>query len=106
MAKAVKNQVQAQLVLGNDTDILEALRRNPSLIQFVENATPEMDMAAVSGNGRTIGLIPADRHTDELKTMAVTRHRNAIKLFENPSQELLLLALQREPKAKKVAVEV
>jgi hypothetical protein len=97
-------KLDPQLVLNNEADILEALRRNPKLIEFVENATGEMDTMAVGGNGRVIGLIPKERQTDELKMLAIHRHRHAIKEIDNPTQEMLTAALLRDDKKPKEKV--
>lgn len=87
---------ESKLVLTEEQDINEALKRNPSLIRFVENPTDEMKFTAVSNNGRAIQFI--ENASDELKMLAIKRHRKAIDFIENPTPEMMIAALQREEK--------
>jgi hypothetical protein len=88
-------------LLKNSGDTLAVVGRIGALLQYVENQTPEICMAAVQEDGTAVQFVK--NQTPEICMAAIQQNGNALKFIKEHTKELCDIAIQQNPDAYQYA---
>lgn len=98
LAQVHDNPLKIREMEDPEEDImLEVVSVDGLYLSEIKNPTPAVCKKAVQGNGLAIRFVPPQMQTDEICQIAVDKWPRAILGVANPTEELLCLALSKEP---------